>query len=80
MHKLASAERISLLTEQKSLLRERERNILIELKNAKDLKTEIDVNAELKRVEEALEKIKLALFQQKIDFKQNRFAEDKIGD
>jgi hypothetical protein len=76
--KIEKAEGLQMLAEQRALL-ERERNILKELSNSAHLTTEIDVKAELQKVEEAIEKIKLAEFQSKIDFKLNRFGSDKVG-
>jgi len=76
--KLNDAELFQHISGQRTLL-ERQQKILIELRDAKEIKTDIDVNDELKNVEEALQKIRVVEFQRKINFRQNRFAPEKIS-
>jgi hypothetical protein len=75
---ISESDGLKLIIEQRGLL-ERQQKVLTELRDAKEISTDIDVNEELKNVEEALEKIRLVEFQRTIDFKQNQFAPDKIA-
>ncbi|ASU33915.1 eCIS core domain-containing protein [Mucilaginibacter xinganensis] len=75
---ISESEGLKLIIEQRVLL-ERQQKILTELRDAKEISTDINVNEELRKVEEALEKIRLVEFQRAIDFKQNQFASDKIA-
>jgi hypothetical protein len=76
--KFESGEALKLIGEQRVHL-ERMQKVLQEIRDVKDMKTEIDVEFELAKIDEALQKIRVAEFQQKIEFKQNRFAEDKVA-
>lgn len=70
--------KVKFLSEQRVLL-EKYAAVLREIKAAKDVQYERDVDSELLKVETAVEKIKIVEFQQKIGFKQNEFAGDKIS-
>lgn len=78
---MPNSRKLKHIGEQRRLL-EKYISILGEVKEAKDLKEvqyDRDVDYEIKLAEAALEKIKLMEFQQKVGFRQNEFAGDKVA-
>ena len=76
--KIDDAAGLKLISDQRTLL-ERQKLILTEIRDTKELNVDYDANAELQKVNEALEKIKVTEFQRKVNFKQNSLYSNKIS-